>query len=70
MERAKRLELSAVKPETHEPIVVVNSVNTNDTQLSTHATELAEIATLWPALSCEIRSAVLNLIRASKRHAT
>jgi hypothetical protein len=34
-----------------------------DTQLSTHAAELVEIAAAWPGLNREIQAAVLTLIR-------
>ena len=70
MERAKRLELNAGNSEITELVSVVNSPKATDTQLSTHAAELAEIAAIWPGLSREIRTAVLNLIRVSKRDAT
>ena len=64
MERAKRLELIAGKPEPSEHIIVANSANTTDTQLSTHAgNELAEIISAWPSLSPEVRAAVLTLVR-------
>jgi hypothetical protein len=64
MERAKRLELNAGNSETAEPIAVVNSAVTTDTQLSTHAgNELAEIVAAWPSLSPEVRSSVLTLVR-------
>jgi hypothetical protein len=70
MERPKRLELNTGKAEPTEHATVVNPANTTDTQLSTHATELNEIAAIWPALNREIRTAVLTLIRVSKRDAT
>ena len=61
MERAKRLELRAEKSETPERIVVMKSANSADTQLSTHAgNDLAEIVSAWPALSPEVRAAVLS----------
>ena len=63
MERAKRLELNAAKPETPEQSAVTKSANAADKQLSTHAAELVEIATAWPGLSREIQTAVLTLIR-------
>ena len=63
MERAKRLELNAGKLEATEQIAVVNSADAVDTQLSTHAAELAEIAAAWTRLSREIQTAVLTLIR-------
>ncbi len=63
MERAKRLELSAAKPETSEQSGVMKSANSTDTQLSTHAAQLVEIAAAWPELNREIRAAVLTLIR-------
>jgi hypothetical protein len=63
MERAKRLELNAENPEATDQISVVNSANAVDTQLSTHAAELVEIAAAWPGLSREIQTAVLTLIR-------
>jgi hypothetical protein len=63
MERAKRLELNAGNPEATDQISVVNSANAVDTQLSTHAAELVEIAAAWPGLSREIQTAVLTLIR-------
>ena len=63
MERAKRLELNAGNSEPFERIAVVNSGNVPDTQLSTHAAELVEIAAAWPGLSREIQTAVLTLIR-------
>jgi hypothetical protein len=68
MERAKRLELSAKKPETSDQSEVMKSNNSADTQLSTHASELAEISAAWPRLSREIQSAVLTLIRVSRRN--
>ncbi|MEO8206481.1 MAG: hypothetical protein ABI615_09895 [Chthoniobacterales bacterium] len=70
MERAKRLELSTAKPETSEQSGVMKSANSANTQLSTHAAELAEIAAAWPGLSREIQSAVLTVIRVSRRDAT
>ena len=70
MERAKRLELNAAKPETFEQSAVMKSANSANTQLSTHAAELAEIAVAWPVLNREIQAAVLTLIRVSKRDAT
>jgi hypothetical protein len=64
MERAKRLELIAGKPEPSEHTIVANSANTTDTQLSTRAgLELAEIVSAWPRLRPEIRTAVLTLVR-------
>ena len=64
MERAKRLELIAGKPEPSEHTIVANSANTTDTQLSTHAgNELAEIISAWPSLNPEVRAAVLTLVR-------
>jgi hypothetical protein len=63
MERAKRLELNAAKPERSEQSTVVNSLKATDTQLSTHAgSELAEIISAWPS-SPEVRAAVLTLVR-------
>ena len=70
MERAKRLELNAGKPETSEQSAVMKSANSTDTQLSTHAAELVEIAAAWARLSREIQTAVLTLIRVSRRDAT
>jgi hypothetical protein len=70
MERAKRLELTDSNPESSESLAVVNSKNAADTQLSTHAAELVEIAAAWPGLNREIKAAVLTLIRVSKRDAT
>jgi uncharacterized protein with PhoU and TrkA domain len=67
MERAKRLELNAGKSETSEQSAVVNSANATDTQLSTHAAELAEIVSAWPRLSPEIRVAMLTLVRVAAR---
>ncbi len=63
MERAKRLELNAAKPETSEQSALMKSANSTDTQLSTHAAELAEIVATWPRLSREIQTTVLTLIR-------
>jgi hypothetical protein len=67
MERAKRLELNAAKPETPEQIAVVNSENTTDTQLSTHVAELAEIVSAWPRLKPDIRAAMLTLVQMAAR---
>jgi hypothetical protein len=70
MERAKRLELRPANSEEAEHSSVANFSKAIDSQLSTHASELAEISAIWPGLSREIRTAVLNLIRVSKRDAT
>jgi len=68
MERAKRLELNAGRSETAEQTTVVNSANTTDTQLSTHAAEVVEIGAAWPRLSREIQTAVLTLVRVGSKN--
>jgi hypothetical protein len=63
MERAKRLELHVAKPETSDQSEVMKSDSSADTQLSTHAAEMAEIASAWPRLNREIQTAILTLVR-------
>lgn len=67
MERAKRLELSAAIPETAVGEPVIQPAKPSDTQLSTHAPELAEILAGWPHLNAEIRGTVLALVRMAVR---
>jgi hypothetical protein len=68
MERAKRLELNAAQPETSGQSAIMKSPNIAETQLSTHAAELVEIAAAWPGLSRELQSAVLTLIRVASKN--
>ena len=63
MERAKRLELRSSNSEEAQDRSVANFSKTTDTQLSTHAAELAEIAEAWAGLGREIQAAVLTLVR-------
>src|SRR5258708_13778717 len=66
MERAKRLELRPANSEERENSSVANFANEPDTQLSTHASELAEIAAIWPRLSREFQMAVITMIRSQR----
>ena len=67
MERAKRLELRSANSEEVEISSVANFSKPSDSQLSTHASELAEIAAAWPRLNREIRAAMLTLMRVAAR---
>ena len=66
MERAKRLELRSTNLEEFDPNSVGNFSKATDSQLSTHATELAKVVAAWPHLAKEIWTTILTLMRFAK----
>jgi len=68
MERAKRLELSKQNSEVIEIKLDVESHDTGCSQIDAHGdAEFAEIATAWPRLPSEIRTALITLLRAASK---